>query len=186
MTWLTLLSQASTAPPPSTGTGDETSLIVWGLVLLTVALVLVFVEVLVPSGGLIGLVAAACAVGGVVCITFENTVAGLIASLGVVAATPFLIAFALKIWPNTPLGRRLILGADSAPSETAESTEASTPSVQVGARGKAVTPLRPVGTCLINGQRIECLGDGTILDAGVEVEVIDVDGNEVHVRPVRD
>ncbi len=189
--WWNLFAQAAPAPnaPPAT---DTPSLVVWGVVLLTTAAVLLVVEVGLPSGGLISLGAAACAVAGLVCLTFEDTALGLWATLAVLIATPFILGFMVKVWPNTPIGRLLILNGDGADESDEGTSEKPTrvaateerPLPHVGQRGSAKTPLRPVGTCVIGGARLECLAEAGAIDAGADVEVVDVDGNEVRVREV--
>ncbi len=172
----------------ASGSGD--GLLVWGVVLLGLAAVLLAVEMIVPSGGLISLAAALSAVGGLVCLTFENTQLGLITTLAVVVASPFIAAFMLKVWPNTPIGRMLILrnedteqggGRTARPARHVVDAEALP---AVGATGSAKTALRPVGTCVINGHRVECLAEAGMIDAGATVRVVDVDGKEVRVREI--
>lgn len=189
---LIMLAQASgSGSAPATG---QTSLLVWGIVLLAAAAALLFVELAIPSAGVISLAAAGCAVAGLVCLTFENTTLGLSATLAVLIACPFIVGFMIKVWPNTPIGKRLILkdgdedqgNDDSDPTRsTRRQTKSHLPGVPtIGQQGVAKTPLRPVGTCVIDGRRIECLAVAGIIDAGSTVQVVDVDGMEVRVREV--
>lgn len=52
----------------------------------------------------------------------------------------------------------------------------------VGKSGKTLTPLRPAGAALINGQRVDIVTQGEFVDAETEIEVILVEGNRVVVR----
>ena len=54
----------------------------WGIVLLGVALALFFVEVFIPSGGLIGIVAGVAAVFGIVLLFRVDTTLGLVTGGG--------------------------------------------------------------------------------------------------------
>ncbi len=54
----------------------------------------------------------------------------------------------------------------------------------VGQTGVATTPLRPVGTALINDQPIDVVTDGLYLEAGARVQVVEVSGNHILVVPV--
>jgi membrane-bound ClpP family serine protease len=63
---------------------------------------------------------------------------------------------------------------------------AGLPAPAVGARGKALTDMRPVGSCLLGNQRVECLAEGGVIPAGTPVKVIAVEGMEVRVRPEED
>lgn len=51
-------------------------------------------------------------------------------------------------------------------------------------RGTTLSPLRPSGTALIEGKRVDVIAEGAFVDTGVEVEVIQADGNRVVVRPL--
>ncbi len=52
----------------------------------------------------------------------------------------------------------------------------------LGKQGEAKTVLRPSGVAVIDGQRVHVLTDGTFLDPGQKIEVIEVDGHRVIVR----
>jgi membrane-bound serine protease (ClpP class) len=51
--------------------------------------------------------------------------------------------------------------------------------------GMTLTALRPAGTCLINGKRIDVVAaDGAFVEKGTSIKVIDIEGLRVVVRPV--
>jgi membrane-bound ClpP family serine protease len=54
----------------------------------------------------------------------------------------------------------------------------------VGQTGTALTPLVPAGKALINGNFIDVVSDGNLLEKGVTVEVIEVVGYKIVVREV--
>jgi len=51
----------------------------------------------------------------------------------------------------------------------------------VGKSGVAITSLRPAGTALIEGQRVDVVTQGTFIDKDSEVTIIRIDGNRVVV-----
>ena len=155
----------------------------FAVILIAIALILFFAEVFIPSGGLLGVLAAAALVAGIVVLFSLSTTAGMIGLIVSLAALPFLIAFALKIMPNTFIGRMLTL-KNPPPRDTEDGGSAS--HATVGATGQAITDLRPVGTCLIDGKRTDCLADGGVIEAGQSVRVVVVDGMQVKVRPTDD
>ena len=184
---LTILAQATTGPPAGS-VGGSGQWLVWGIVLLGVALALFFVEVFIPSGGLIGIVAGVAAVFGIVLLFRVDTTLGLITAAVVLLALPFLVAFGLKMWPDTPFGKWVTLDdeQDTVSDEgehPAPVVHPDRPRLAVGDVGKTLTPLRPVGTCLLHGRREECLSHAGTVPAGVEVRVVVVDGNAVYVMP---
>jgi len=159
-------------------------------VFLGAAVMLFIVEVFVPSGGILAIASATSALVGIVLLFWVDTTVGLVGMIVVIVATPVLLGFALRIWPHTPLGRALTLSAgQSALTRAAKPDMAGTPAPpdeRVGQRGTAMTDLRPVGTCLIAGERVECLSARGIIRKGATVTVVEVDGNSIRVEPVED
>lgn len=170
--------------------------IIWAILLFAAALVLLFLELFVPSGGLIGVLAGAAAFGGVIMLFAIDTDFGLIGAIVVGAAIPFCIYLGIKMFPHTFVARWLTL-KNPAPLPVDEDGDgepdpAPRPSARpedlpaVGATGQAVGDLRPVGACLIDGKRIECLADESTIDAGSAIKVVAVDGMHVKVRTERE
>jgi len=58
------------------------------------------------------------------------------------------------------------------------------PEKLIGRRGTAVTPLRPAGTAMFDGQRIDVVTEATFTPQGAAIEVTGVEGNRVIVRQV--
>ena len=173
------LSLAQATPP------DDGSLLLTAILLLGAAFVLLVLELFLPSGGLLGVAAALAAIGAVACFFAEDVALGFASLLGLAVVTPVLLGLGLKIWPHTPIGKRLVLGDALPEPGTAgvggrSSTAAFRPAV--GDAGEAVTPLRRVGTCRFAGVRCECLAESGMIDAGAQVTVSRVSGNEVFVR----
>ncbi len=198
LTTLTLTLAQQTA----NGNGDgQTATILLAIALLGAAVLLFFLEVFVPSGGIIGTASAVLLVAGIVVLFGVDTTLGLIATTIALIALPFAVGFAIKIWPDTPLGRALTLRtpgheSDEAGEREGEGEEGDEPlpgrpsarpvsDLPVGAEGQALTDLRPVGTVRFDGQREECLALGGTIEAGTTVRVVAVDGMHVKVRPVQ-
>lgn len=158
---------------------------VWAIILFGVAVILFLVELFLPSGGLLGMASAAALVTGVVLFFWIDTALGTISAIVTLIAIPFGIGFALKIWPQTPIGRMLMLGNTDAETAAKQSLTGRQDHMKlVGTRGRALTDLRPVGTCEINGKREECLAIGTMIDTGAIVEVTRSNGMQLEVREV--
>ena len=51
-----------------------------------------------------------------------------------------------------------------------------------GQSGQSVSPLRPAGVALIDGQRVDVITDGEFIEPETEVEVVAVEGSRVVVR----
>lgn len=163
------------------------AMLLWGLALIAVALFLIVVEVFVPSGGLIAVASAGCAIAGVVCLFRYSTSWGLTGVLILFVAGPAAFGFALKVWPSTAIGRKML--GERSPEELEaerlrEARELEERQALVGARGTAVTVLRPVGIVQIDGVRIDAIADGAFIPAGAPVRVTYADLTQVKVRQV--
>ncbi|MBI1995048.1 MAG: NfeD family protein [Deltaproteobacteria bacterium] len=87
----------------------------------------------------------------------------------------------LRFLPRLPFGRRLILetgllagaGGGSAPESDR---------MWLGKGGTAISPLRPAGIAEIEGERVDVVSDGELIEPGVPIVVTRVDGNRIVVR----
>jgi len=164
---------------------DE-AMLIWGLALLAAAVLLVFIEVFVPSGGIIGLVATGVAIAGVVFLFRYSTTWGLAGSLLVIVGGPSIFFFALNLLPSTPMGRAMMGGIDPVKQEERERQEREEREnllSLVGAEGEALTDLRPVGSVRVDGQRHEATSDTSYIRSGERIRVTGVDMATLKVRP---
>src|SRR5687768_6095370 len=82
--------------------------LVWAIVLLLAGLSLVVLEVFVPSGGVIGVLSILAVIGSVAMAFYHGVPTGLTFMAIALVALPSAFALAIKIWPDTPLGRRIL------------------------------------------------------------------------------
>ena len=185
-----ILAQAATTD------GDD-SMLLWAFVLLAIALFLLFLELFVPSGGILAIVGAATVVGSLVCFFLYSTSIGLVAlGIGIVFG-PVLAWLVFRWWVDSPIGRRMILGGDDmdlgqSPEESysasahAQKERASANQDLIGASAVAETPLRPVGVVRIGDRRMQALSEHGIIEAGTTVIVTEALDNQLKVRPSKD
>jgi membrane-bound ClpP family serine protease len=162
-------------------------LLFWGLALLAVALLLVVLEVFVPSGGLIAMGATAAAIAGIIMLFRYNITWGLTGVLAVMVLGPAAFGFALRVWPSTPMGRKLLGEKSVEQVETERATaqrERDRMSALLGAEGIAMTDFRPVGVVIIDGERLDALSETGYIRAGSRVRVTVVESNQLKVRPL--
>jgi len=152
------------------------------LILYLVGVFLIIAEFFLPANGLIGLVGLAVLVFGLYETYQLNQSAGLISTVVLIVAIPAGLALAIKNWHRTPVGRRI-----SPPNPVLEDDDRlplSEYKKLVGQRGRSVTVLRPVGTCVFNGTRVECVAEYGMIEANVEVEAVGLEDRTVCVRAV--
>lgn len=89
----------------------------------------------------------------------------------------------LRFLPRLPFGRRLILETGLA-SDVGYASAPDSDRRWLGKRGRASSSLRPAGIAEIEGERVDVVSDGEMIEAGQIVEVTRVDGNRIVVRQV--
>jgi membrane-bound ClpP family serine protease len=164
------------------------SLLVWGVVLIAGGLLLIFAELFLPTGGILGLLAAGCAIAGVVCMFRVSATWGALGALVVAILGPMSVGFAMKIWPSTPMGRRIIGGPSDEVQEqqriAAEEARRQREAI-IGAQGTVVVDLRPMGVIDINGKRYDAISEIAFCQAGSRIKVTGIgSGDELRVRPL--
>lgn len=186
---IAILAQAAT-----TGNDGDSAYLLYGAVLVAATVLLLFAELMVPSGGLIGILAGICAIGSVICFFQYDTVAGAAAVGAYIIFGPIVVVAGFKFWLNSPLSKRFVLGDRKAfdgdedaaekmmASEHARTERLAALRDLIGEHGEAVTALRPVGTVKIAGRRIDALAELGVIESGTRIVVTDVYDNQIKVR----
>jgi membrane-bound serine protease (ClpP class) len=159
-------------------------LLIWSLLLLAVGMVLIVLEVFVPSGGILGLLATLALVSAGAVGFFAGPKTGLAILATIVLAVPAIIAAALKIWPNTPMGRRVLLNVPTADEMRPDNEQLRELKKLIGRVGVARTVMLPSGEIDIDGRLIDAIAPGVAIEPGQRVRVVDVRGARVFVQPV--
>ena len=158
---------------------------VWWLLfaffLYAVCAALIVAEVFIPSGGLLGICALACVVGGIATFFHYSAAAGWIGIVVAALMVPSLLVVAYKILPKTRFGRRVILAPPARERGDAIPDTAQLMKL-LGQVGEVLTPLRPVGMCSLGGRRVECVAESGYIQKGKAVKVIRVEGTQLTVR----
>ncbi|NGZ73836.1 NfeD family protein [Saccharibacillus alkalitolerans] len=150
---------------------------VW--LLFAVGIILMALEVFLPSFGILGLLGAGSLIGGVVMAAWATGHA--LQKLGIAfvlaAAAVGIVAFVFKergIW------NRFIL-KDSLTSEAGYNS-AVTRYELVGRDAVTLTPLRPSGTVLIDGERIDVVSEGGFIERDKAVVILKTEGGRIVVQ----
>ena len=147
------------------------------ITLLAIGAILLMLEIYLPGlvAGILGLL---CIIAGVAAGYYEfGPQVGTWLLMGVTAA--LVLGFSLWLWlfPRTKLGRAFISDGQVGEIRT-EKPEL------VGLAGVAFTQLRPSGTALIGGKRVDVVTEGALIEKGTAVRVVGVEGMRVVVREV--
>ncbi|NNM84744.1 MAG: hypothetical protein HKL96_03170 [Phycisphaerales bacterium] len=157
------------------------------ITLFLAAVVFLFAELFVPAHGLLALVCLACAVGGVVVCFEMSDAVGVLSLFGTLLALPLVAWAIVKYYPESPVGRRIMLARPkpALPVGTLGSDKTSDQLLPlIGRCGVTVTTLRPAGICEIDGKRIDSLSEATVVERGTAVQVVRVTGSQVVVRVI--
>jgi len=157
----------------------------FAIFLYLVCAALILAEVFVPSGGLLGICALVCLIGGVAIFFRHSIAAGWVGIGAAIVMIPSIIAVAYKIFPKTRFGKSVTL----TPSERQHGDaipDTSGLKELLGSVGVVLTPLRPVGMCNFSGQRVECVAESGYVDRDKKVKVINVESTKVTVRVIEE
>lgn len=149
--------------------------------LLLLFFVLLVLELFIPSGGLLGIAAAAVLIGAIVIGFLHSFAAGGLILLTVSLLAPMVISIALRVWPRTAIGRRM-LNIDPADAAGRRGEVEAVRSRWIGKVGVAKIDLLPNGVIDIGGERIDAVSLSGVIDRGSHVEVVNVVAGKFQVR----
>lgn len=152
------------------------------ILLYVAALTVAGIDLFVPSGGMLIIFASLAAIGSILFGFRASASAGMLMLTLVLGTIPVFVFTAVKIWPHTPLGRRVILGL---PSQRPESSESAVESLSsfLGKVLLAETALMPMGQLRVGYRRFSALAESGFIEAGGHVEVIAIRERTLIVRP---
>ncbi len=157
-------------------------------VLMLIGFVLLGVELLLPTGGIVG-VLCACSFLGSAIFAYRawaevNPLYWRIYVVTFLALIPITISGVYYLLNNTNFGNRVLLAAPSTEEVTPYQREIEHLQNLIGQRGTALSPLTPGGLVQVNGERLHAIGEGFSIESGVPIEVVSTNGTRVVVRLV--
>jgi len=158
-------------------------MIAWAVILFIAGVVLILAEFIVPGlicGALGGMLVIGS--GAIGCYLYPDL--ALMIILGELAGVFAAIILGMYILSRTRAAKGLILEH----SQQAEAgwVASDTDTSLAGTEGEVFTALRPAGTIVVNGKRVDAVADGSFIDKGERVRVIEIHGNRVVVEKTGD
>lgn len=159
-------------------------MLTYAILLFIAAILLIILEVFLPSGGVLGLLAAAAAVGSIVLAFKISQFAGTTFLIATLILGPTFIILGMKMFPKTPFGKRIIIGGttETAKNRGTAGVSETNYSNLINKTGVTVTPLRPSGIIEINDERYSAVAQGSMIEQDKQITVIDVEGNNIVVE----
>jgi membrane-bound ClpP family serine protease len=153
-------------------------------VLIAVGLVLMGAELFLPTHGVLLALGVGAAIVGVALAFSYGLSTGIMTLLILVVLVPVLGTVLLRIWPKTPMGKRLFL-----PGPEEDESIANMPvNLELerlrGRYGKTLSALRPCGLVEFDGKRIDTMTDGQLIEPNHWVRCVDIRSGQVIVRQV--
>jgi membrane-bound serine protease (ClpP class) len=180
---ITLLAQ--------TAATQSSSPILWAFIFIAIAVVIFFIEIFVPSGGLLALLGGLAIIASLIAFFMYDINTGLIATGIYIVFGPVIAWIVFKIWASSSLAKRMILGevdggGEFAKQESEVQRRERLDQLQslVGCKGETITVLRPIGVVRINDQRLDAMAESGVIAANKAIEVVEVYDNQIKVREV--
>jgi membrane-bound serine protease (ClpP class) len=149
------------------------------VILLAAGLVMIGAEIFVP-GGILGILGAV-SLAGAIAVAFSMSAGwGLYVALGVAVLVGVTVVLWIRLFPRSPIGRRMTLSDDGRSFKSYDDGLGS----MVGAEGVALSELRPAGFAMIGNQKTDVVSEGGMIAKGQKVRVIKVSGGRIVVRAV--
>jgi membrane-bound serine protease (ClpP class) len=160
----------------------------WEIVLFFVGVLLIILEIFVIPGfgitGISGIILVVLSLGaalvgniGLDFPSLSNLSTAIWTMLVTLLLSVLMIVSLARYLPGTSRFSRLILKVRSGDVE--DYIAASSIENLLGKEGEALTTLRPSGTVLVNGSRVDVVSDGEFINKGEKIRITEVSGNRV-------
>jgi membrane-bound ClpP family serine protease len=158
----------------------------WPTILLLLGLALVFLEIFVPSGGILSVLAACSVVASIVVAFTNGFMTGTVMLLAATVLVPCAIGLAVRWWPHTPLGKLILIKRPDSEDEVLPDTEQYHRDKLIGKIGVTRCDLLPGGDVRIEGRNYDAVSTGMPIDKGQRVRVVEINTQRLVVRPLTD
>jgi membrane-bound ClpP family serine protease len=152
-----------------------------------VGFALIVCELFIPSGGMITIL---CVISFIVSTWLAyrgwwRTSPGYFWTFvsGLFVVIPIFVMGIFRVLENTQLGDRILLTAPSLEEVTPHRNEQQALALMVGKHGRALSMLNPGGFIKVEGERLHAFTEGIVIDPDESVEIMEVRGSRVLVRP---
>jgi membrane-bound ClpP family serine protease len=160
--------------------------VAWAFFLLLLGVIFIVLEIFLPSGGALGVMAALSFLAAIVVgfLTDRSGWTGGTILLAVCVIVPTAIGIAIRWWPHTPIGRSmLILPPRSSDEVLPETTAYRGLKELIGRHGHTKGLMLPSGTVVIDDKTYDAVSEGMPIEANETVVVVGVSTQRLVVRP---
>ena len=155
--------------------------VLWTFFFLCLAFVVALLEVFLPSGGVFAVLAIAFLITSIVFSFQADIVFGSLYTLFNCLLVPLFLWIAISFWPNTWIGRRILLMPENDPALFPDAEQQSLKQL-VGKQGIAKSKMLLGGLIEIEDKRYSAVSDAEPIESGEVVSVIRIEGTSFIVR----
>ncbi|MCE9629177.1 MAG: hypothetical protein K8S94_00460 [Planctomycetia bacterium] len=157
--------------------------VVWIIALLAVGLGMLVLEVFVPSGGVLGFLSVVALGAGVATAFVEQGPwIGTLTLAATCVAAPLALALAFRLFPQTPLGRRVLPPPPRPDEVVPDADRRALLRDLVGRSGRATSDLLPWGSIEIDGIEHTAFSESGPITRGESIEAVGVQATALVVR----
>jgi membrane-bound serine protease (ClpP class) len=149
------------------------------VILFIIGIILILAEIfIIPGFGIAGITGIAAVIVSLFFI-FPNTTIAINVLLAVILVTLVIAVLMFKKFGSSRFWKRISLESNS---ENYYSSSSKTD--YLNQEAKTLSKLRPAGTIVIAGKRVDAVSEGAFIEKGKKVKVISVSGSRVVVREI--
>lgn len=149
------------------------------IILFVAGMILLIIEFLTPGFGIFGMLGIGSMIGSMIFASYSTL--HIVISILIAAVITIVVGvITFKTFGMRGPMKRLVLTDSLTTREGYVSYE--TKDEYVGKVGIALTPLRPVGTILVEKERLDAVSEGSYIKQGEQIEIIAVEGIRIVVR----
>jgi membrane-bound ClpP family serine protease len=156
----------------------------WAFLLLALGVVLLVLEFFVPSSGALAVMCALSFVAAIGVGFAAGPWTGMTIVLVECVVVPAALVAAVKWWPDTPIGRMILIQRPKSSDDVLPETPAYRSFKDlVGRRGVTKNLMLPSGNVLIDGKAYDAVTEGMAIEPGQPVIVVNISTQRLVVRP---
>ena len=156
----------------------------WSFILLVAALGVIGIEMFIPSAGLLAFLSGALLVSCLILAFMHSLTAGVLMTIAIGLSLPIMFVIFVNVWPNTPIGRRVLLKRLDEEDVTLKGEHYDQQQELVGKTGLARSKMIPSGQIFIDGKKYDAVSEGLPIEQGDHIEVVAIRMFKIFVRKI--
>jgi membrane-bound serine protease (ClpP class) len=157
--------------------------VTWAIALLFLGLAFLVLEFFIPSGGALSVMCALSFLAAIIVGFIAGPVTGAVVLLAVCVLVPTAAGVAVRWWPDTPIGKLMLIQRPRSSDEVLPETIAYRGLKDlVGRRGQSKGLMLPSGIVFIDGKSYEAVSEGKPIEPHQPVIVVGISTQRLIVR----